>query len=110
ALAAGAPGSTAEPAAAGADAMASDCTLQILEQRPPGRYSVAMAAQQPQQVATPNSNCRSDSVVAPASTEARTWRSVTALHTQMYMRIIIVTYLRKCKPPRPTILSQALEK
>ncbi|CFP57954.1 Uncharacterised protein [Bordetella pertussis] len=43
-------------------------------------------------MATPSSNWRSPSVAAPASTQARTWRSVTALHMQMYMRTIIGNY------------------
>src|SRR5690606_20654012 len=109
-LAAGAPRSSmATLAVTGADATATDCTLHTLEQRPPGRYSCAVAAQQPQHVATPSSNCKSDSVVAPASTEARTWRSVMALHTQMYMRIIIVIYSHKRKRRRARPCAQALE-
>ncbi len=76
-------------AAGGLTGTAMERTSHTLEARPPGRYSLAVAAQQPQQEATPSSNCRSPSELAPASTQARTWRSVTALQMQTYMRIII---------------------
>lgn len=66
-------------------------------QRPPGRYSTAVTAHRPQHEATPRSMCRSSNEDAPASTQARTCFSVTALHIQMYMRIIIENHrsLRK---------------